>query len=97
MKSAAELAMEKANKVSGSKLPKLTDSQKEAIAEIRRVTKAKIAERKIYLDEKLSNLPDGPAETKVKDTLLKEYNDIKEKIEADMQADIEKVKVVQTL
>ena len=51
MKSAYELAMEKSD--DGSDKP-LTDEQKEQIAEIDSKYKAKIAERKIFLEKSLS-------------------------------------------
>ena len=51
MKSAYELAMEKSD--DGSDKP-LTDEQKELIAEIDSKYKAKIAERKIFLEKSLS-------------------------------------------
>jgi DNA repair protein RadC len=54
MKSALELAMEKSEKLGGAK--KLTDKQKEEIAEIRRVGEAKIAELTIMADGKLDKL-----------------------------------------
>ena len=48
MKSAYELAMERLNQ--GEAPVKLTDEQKARIAEIDRIYKAKIAERKLFLN-----------------------------------------------
>ena len=55
MKSALELAMEKADKVTGG-VKSLTASQKERIAEIRSIAEAKVAEDTIMLDKKLKSL-----------------------------------------
>ena len=52
MKSAYELAMERMGDEGGSK--PLTDEQKEEIAQVDSKYKAKIAERKIFLDKSLS-------------------------------------------
>ena len=52
MKSAYELAMERMGDDGGSKT--LTDEQKEKIAQVDSKYRAKIAERKIFLDKSLS-------------------------------------------
>ena len=51
MKSAYELAMERLEKQSPT--PKLTDEQRQALAEIDNVYKAKIAEREVFLHSQL--------------------------------------------
>jgi hypothetical protein len=51
MKSAYELAMERLEKQAPS--PKLTDEQKQALAEIDNLYKAKIAEREVFLQSQL--------------------------------------------
>ena len=52
MKSAYELAMERLNK--SAPLEKLDDQQKKAIAELNEKYQAKIAEREIFLKDKIS-------------------------------------------
>ncbi len=56
MKSAIELAMEKANEMSGGKGKNLTNEQKKKIGQIRQIAEAKIAEARIMLDDKISKL-----------------------------------------
>jgi hypothetical protein len=51
MKSAYELAMERLEKQAPS--PKLTDEQRQALAEIDSLYKAKIAEREVFLHSQL--------------------------------------------
>lgn len=61
MKSAYELAMERLEKASGP-AKKLTDEQKEAIADIERVYEAKMAERRLEFEPKLAAAPPDEAE-----------------------------------
>ena len=49
LKSALDLAMEKADKMFGKEVPGLTDDQKKRIAETRKEYEAKVAEKKILL------------------------------------------------
>ena len=49
LKSALDLAMEKADKMMGDEIPGLNDDQKKRIAETRKECEAKIAEKKILL------------------------------------------------
>lgn len=49
LKSALDVAMEKANQMIGKETVSLTDDQKRRIAEIRRECEAKVAEKKILL------------------------------------------------
>ena len=49
LKSTLDLAMEKADKMMGEKIPGLNDDQKRRIAEMRKEYEAKIAEKKILL------------------------------------------------
>lgn len=53
MKSAYELAMERLSKSDPSASKPLTPEQKERLAEIDRIYKGKIAEREIFLKQKL--------------------------------------------
>lgn len=56
MKSALELAIEKAEKMEGKKRKGLNADQKEKIAEIRKITDAKIAEAEIMMDSKIAKI-----------------------------------------
>ena len=51
LKSAFEIAMEKAGKISGDEVPPLDPEQKKEIAEIRKVYEAKFAEVEILVQE----------------------------------------------
>lgn len=52
LKSAWELALEKANKMGGDDVPSLTSDEKQEIAEIRKVYEAKFAEVEILVQDK---------------------------------------------
>ncbi len=52
LKSALELAMEKADKMGGNEIPTLTREQREEIAQIRKVYEAKVAEVEILVQDK---------------------------------------------
>jgi hypothetical protein len=52
LKSALELAMEKASKMGGDDIPSLSPDQKREIAEIRKVYEAKFAEVEILVQDK---------------------------------------------
>ena len=52
LKSAWELAMEKANKMGGDDIPSLSSDEKAEIAEIRKVYEAKFAEVEILVQDK---------------------------------------------
>ncbi len=52
LKSALELAMEKADKMGGDSIPVLTGEQREEIAQIRKVYEAKFAEVEILVQDK---------------------------------------------
>ena len=52
LKSALELAMEKADKMGGDEIPTLTGEQRQEIAQIRKVYEAKVAEVEILVQDK---------------------------------------------
>ncbi len=52
LKSARELAMEKASKMGGDDIPSLSPDEKKEIAEIRKVYEAKFAEVEILVQDK---------------------------------------------
>lgn len=52
LKSAWEIALEKAKKIGGDDLPALTPDQRNEIAEIRRIYEAKFAEVEILVQDK---------------------------------------------
>ena len=52
LKSALELAMEKADKMGGDEIPTLTGEQRGEIAQIRKVYEAKVAEVEILVQDK---------------------------------------------
>lgn len=52
LKSAYELAMEKAKKMGGDEIPSLSPAQKEEIADIRKTFEAKVAEVEILVQDK---------------------------------------------
>ena len=88
MKSAYELAMERMG--SGDEKP-LTDQQKEQIAEIDSKYKAKIAERKIFLEK---NLRDAQAQGNGDEIELirRQLNDEISDLEAKSEAEKEKIR-----
>lgn len=84
--------MEKSEKLGGAK--KLTNKQKEEIAEIRKVNGAKIAELTIMADEKLEKLlgAEGEEFATARDELTKELIREKAKVEEKTEREIEKVR-----
>ena len=54
MKSALELAMERADEALGDEKVELTDEQKQAISEVRKVYEAKWAEQEIVLKQRIA-------------------------------------------
>ena len=88
MKSAYELAMER---MGGGDEKPLTDQQKEQIAEIDSKYKAKIAERKIFLEK---NLSDAQAQGNGDEIELirRQLNDEISDLEAKSEAEKEKIR-----
>ena len=84
MKSAIELAMERA----GGGEKRLSDDQKNEIAELRSKDKAKRAQEEIMFKEKTASLPAGPE----REELERIYAIDIAKIEAETEAEIEKVR-----
>lgn len=90
-KSAYELAMERLRKKDeedGVQAPSLTDAQREAIAEARRVAEAKVAEAQILHGSKLAGLRD-PAEFAVAEEALRRDT---QRIREDCERRIEKIR-----
>lgn len=93
MKSALELAMEKADRMGGGKAKKLTEKQKREIAEIRSKAEAKIAELRIMMDEKVARLSAAGAEGMAAiDELKRGFTSEKSGIEEEAEREIEKLK-----
>lgn len=93
MKSALELAMEKADRMGGGKTKKLTAQQKKEIAEIRSKAEARIAEIKIMMDEKVNRLSAAGAEGEAAiGELKREFASEKSKIDEEAERSIEKLK-----
>ena len=93
MKSALELAMEKADKMQGTEAKKLSGEQKEKIAELRRMSEAKIAELQIMMNEKLDKLAgQGPEAQAATEELNNEFLAQKAGIEERTEGQIEKVR-----
>ena len=88
MKSSYELAMERMGE--GDNKP-LTDEQKAKIAEIDSRYKAKIAERKIFLEK---NLSDAQAQGNVEeiDLIRRQLNDEITELEAKSEAEKDKIR-----
>lgn len=79
MKSAYELAMERLEKSSPTQ--KLTEKQKAEIAEIDSQTKAKVAEREVFLREQISKAQfngDDAATLELEDQLAREIKRIQQ-------------------
>ena len=88
MKSAYELAMER---MGGGDSKPLTDEQKEEIAEIDSKYKAKIAERKIFLEK---NLSDAEAQGNAEEIemIRRQLNDEIADLEAKSESEKDKVR-----
>jgi len=90
-KSAYELAMErlrKKDREEGVEERPLTDEQREAIAEVRRVAEARLAEREILYQSALRRAADPDAAAQLED----EYRRDRERIASDREAGIAKVR-----
>lgn len=84
MKSAYELAMERLEKEKGPS-KKLTESQKQQIADIDRKYDAKAAEHKLHLEPKIALA--GPAELEqLRSDLASALNDVEDKREREKKA-----------
>ena len=94
MKSALELAMERADAAVGGENIKLSDEQKTAIDEIRKLYEAKLAEKELQINERTAKLrrenPEGLAEARGQ--LQRETNALREQIFAERDAKIEAVR-----
>jgi hypothetical protein len=90
-KSAYELAMERLRKSdadAGVAMRTLTDAQRAAIAEVRNFYEAKIAELQVLHQSRLNRTPDPAA----RDALEDEYRRDRERLVADRDARIEKIR-----
>jgi exonuclease VII large subunit len=97
LKSAWEISMEKSNKLvpEVQKQKKLTAKQKEHIAEIRKEFKAKIADKDVTLQHKLSRLAERtpPEQLEMESEKLKqEFVEEKEQLEKEMETQIESIR-----
>ena len=95
MKSALELAMEKANEaVGGEDSIKLSDEQKIAIDQVRKLYEAKWAEKELQINERTTQLqkenPEGLAEAHAE--LQRETNALRDQIFAERDAKIEEIR-----
>ena len=95
MKSALELAMEKANQaVGGEEKVKLTDEQKTAIDEVRKQYEAKWAEQEIALKGQLEKVsaedPQTLAEAQAQ--VQTEMNKVRERLFAERDTKIEEIR-----
>ena len=95
MKSALELAMEKANEaVGGEDNIKLSDEQKVAIDQIRKLYEAKWAEKELQINERTTQLqkesPEGLAEAHAE--LQRETNALRDQIFAERDAKVEEIR-----
>ena len=88
MKSAYELAMER---MGGGDDQPLTDKQKEKIAEIDSKYKAKIAERKIFLEKNLSDAQSQGNEEEI-ELIRRQLNDEIANLEAKSDSEKDKVR-----
>ena len=82
MKSAYELAMERL----GGKPEKLTEGQKQALAEIESKAKAKIAETEILFDQQLTKESDPAKASLIQQTRQQQIAKIKEDAEEEKEA-----------
>ena len=95
MKSALELALERANEtVGGEENIKLNDEQKVAIDQIRKLYEAKWAEKELQINARTAQLehenPEGIAEARSE--LQREINAQREEIFAERDAKLEEVR-----
>jgi len=82
MKSAYELAMERM----GGKSQKLTEKQKQAIAEIESKMKAKVAETEIMFDQQLAGEADPAKASLIQQTKQGEIGSIRQNTEMEKEA-----------
>ena len=92
MKSAVELAMEKAGKLADSGRGPLTDDQKARIAELRKKAEAKIAESQIMLADKIAKLGTQPGSQAAVEEAEDNVRRQKAKIEEETERKIEKIR-----
>ncbi len=95
MKSALELAMEKANEaVGGEEGIKLTDDQKVAIDQLRKQYEAKWAEQEISLKGELEKVADAEPETQAEALrqVQTEMNKVRDRLFAERDAKIEAIR-----
>ncbi|MEE3259642.1 MAG: hypothetical protein VX293_10575 [Candidatus Latescibacterota bacterium] len=95
MKSALELAMEKANEaVGGEEGIKLTDEQKVAIDEVRKLYEAKWAEQEIALKGELEKAAgaDPQALAEAQGQVQREMNKVRDQLFAERDAKIEAIR-----
>ena len=95
MKSALELAMEKANEaVGGEEEIKLTDEQKVAIDEVRKLYEAKWAEQEIALKGELEKAAgaDPQALAEAQGQVQREMNKVRDQLFAERDAKIEAIR-----
>ena len=88
MKSSYELAMER---MGGGDDKPLTDEQKSKIAEIDSKYKAKIAERKIFLEKNLSDAQDQGNQEEI-DLIRRQLNDEITELEAKSETEKDKIR-----
>ena len=89
MKSSYELAMER---MGGGDNQPLTDEQKEKIAEIDSKYKAKIAERKIFLEKNLSDAQAQGNEEEI-ELVRRQLNDEVANLEAKSESEKDKIRL----
>jgi hypothetical protein len=94
MKSALELAMEKANALMGDQDIRLTDEQKKAIDQVRKLYEAKWAEQEIDLKGKLQKLArENPQEfAQSRGELQRQMNEVRDRLFAERDARIEEIR-----
>ena len=95
MKSALELAMEKANEaVGGEEGIKLTDEQKVAIDQLRKQYEAKWAEQEISLKGELAKVADAEPETQAEALrqVQAEMNKVRDRLFVERDAKIEAIR-----
>ena len=92
MKSALELAMEKANEaVGGEDNIKLSDEQKAAIDQVRKLYEAKWAEKELQINGRTAQL-ENPEGLRSARQLQRETNALREQIFAERDAKIEEIR-----
>jgi hypothetical protein len=91
MKSAYELAMERLSKSDPDAVAPLTTEQKERLAEIDRVYKGKIAEREIFLKQKLDKAMSAGKMEEI-DQVRKQIGSERTRFEEDRESEKERVR-----